>query len=429
MSTSNRKSSSSGSRPSARGLVATPRTSSKQNNSRAAAARGKGAKTKRSRGLETPKASSAKVSPRVMAAGSAGRVSSARGGEVSASAARNAGRSGATARTRERNAGGSTVARRVAIGAAIVALLALIALIALLVLSQLPVFVIEGIDATASEHVSAETIAKLAAVDEGTTLLSVDPDEVAENVKKNPWVKNVSISREFPSTLKVTVEERTVSAIVICGSGMSVWSLGDDGHWIEPTQLDSSTGDDVTTQALAKAEELGVLLITNVPGTVNPAQGSACTDDSIQDVLTYQQQLPESIRTQAQVYYAASSGSISLVLKNGLEISLGAANDISAKATALTEIMGTYGDQLTYVNVRVPSKPTYRKVADGATLSGAAATVAQIQQEAAASTEAATTEAASDDSEGSDSSDSSNYSSDGEGYDESYDYSEEGYSE
>lgn len=423
MSTSNRKSSSSGSRPSARGRVASPRGSSKINNSRPSAVKPKG--TKRGRGLETPKTSSAKVSPRVMASGSAGRVAAGRGGEVSARAARNAGRANAsaTSRTRDRNAGGSTVARRVAIGAAIVALLALIALIALLVLSQLPVFVIEGIDATATEHVSAETIAKLAAVDEGTTLLSVDPDEVAKNVKKNPWVKNVYIDREFPSTLKVTVEERTVSAIVICGSGTSVWSLGDDGYWIEPTQLDSSAGDDVTTQALAKAEELGCLLITNVPGTVNPAQGSACTDDSIQDVLTYQQQLPESIRSQAQVYYAASSGSISLVLKSGLEISLGAASDVSAKSQALTEIIATYGDQLTYVNVRVPSKPTYRKVADGAKLSGAAATVAQIQQEAAASTEAASTEAASDDSSSSDD------SSDEESYDESYDYSEEDYSE
>ena len=261
-------------------------------------------------------------------------------------------------------------------------------------MAQLPVFVITGIDAQASEHVSAETIAKLAAVDEGTTLLSVDTGAIAENVSQNPWVKSVNITREFPDKLGVSVEERSVAAIVVCGAGTSAWSLGDDGVWIEPTQLDTSVSDDVTTQALVKAEELGCLLITNVPTSVNPAQGSASTDDAILDVLSYQQQLPEQITSQAQVYYAASSGSISVILKSGLEVSLGSATDVSAKAQALLEIMANYGDQLTYVNVRVPSKPAYRKVADGTTLTGVEGTVAQkLEEEAAAK---ATTDEASD---------------------------------
>ena len=287
--------------------------------------------------------------------------------------------------------------RRVAIGAAVIASLGLVALVALLVMAQLPVFVITGIDAQASEHVSAETIAKLAAVDEGTTLLSVDTGAIAENVSQNPWVKSVNITREFPDKLGVSVEERSVAAIVVCGAGTSAWSLGDDGVWIEPTQLDTSVSDDVTTQALVKAEELGCLLITNVPTSVNPAQGSASTDDAILDVLSYQQQLPDEITSQAQVYYAASSGSISVILKSGLEVSLGSATDVSAKAQALLEIMANYGDQLTYVNVRVPSKPAYRKVADGTTLTGVEGTVAQkLEEEAAA--QAATDEAGDSDS-------------------------------
>lgn len=71
-------------------------------------------------------------------------------------------------------------------------------------------------------------------MDEGTTLLSVDVSQIQQNVRKNPWVKNVNVTREFPDTLGVTVEERTVSAIVVMGSGTSVWALGDDGVWIEP---------------------------------------------------------------------------------------------------------------------------------------------------------------------------------------------------
>ncbi len=342
--------------------------------------------------------------PARSAAGRAGASSRSAGSSANGRSQR----AGATLRTSrgarepQGSSGTATVLRRVSIGAAVVAVLGVVALVALLVMSQLPVFVITGIDAQDSEHVSAQTIAKLAAVDEGTTLLSVDTSLIAENVSQNPWVKSVNITREFPDKLAVSVEERTVTAIVVCGSGTSAWSLGDDGVWIEPTQLDTSVSDDVTTQALVKAEELGCLLITNVPTSVNPAQGSAATDDAILDVLSYQQQLPEQITSQAQVYYAASSGSISVILKNGLEVSLGSATDVSAKASALLEIMANYADQLTYVNVRVPSKPTYRKVADGTTLTGVESTVAQKLEEEAAATQAATTDDASDSSDSSD---------------------------
>ena len=262
------------------------------------------------------------------------------------------------------------------------------------VLSRMPVFVITGIDAQGSEHVSADTIAKLAGVEEGTTLLNVDTSRVETNVKRNPWVKAVNVSRHFPGTLGISVEERSVFAVVVIGSGSSVWALGNDGVWIEPVQLDTSATSDVTVAALAKAEELGCLLITNVPSSVDPAQGSPSTDDTIQAVLAYQQQLPDTVTSQAQVYYATSAGSTSLVLKSGLEISLGSPTDIAAKAQSLTELMNSYPDQLTYVNVRVPSKPTYRKISGDITLSGASGVVADKQQ--SATTEASTTQAQTD---------------------------------
>ncbi len=452
VSTSNRKSSSSDSRRSARGRVATPKGASKLTATprsgsapsgapKAGAAAPKptggpslgsalasgGPKAKRGRGLELPKQDrpSLGAKPRGSAAGGTRKDRGQDAGRPGAAA----GSPRASRSSRGSQAvSGATIARRVAIAAGVVAALGVVALVALLVMSQLPVFVITGIDAVASEHVSAETIAKLASVDEGTTLLSVDVSAVSENVSKNPWVKTVNITREFPDKLAVSVEERSVAAIVVCGSGTSVWSLGDDGVWIEPTQLDTSISDDVTTQALAKAEEMGCLLITNVPVSVNPAQGSASTDDAIIDVLGYQQQLPEQITSQAQVYYAASSGSISVVLKSGLEVSLGAANDVSAKAQALLEIMGNYGDQLTYVNVRVPSKPTYRKVADGTALTGVESTVAQkLADEAAAAATSAASTASSKDGEGSDGSGEDGDDSYDDSYDDFYDDSYDEY--
>ena len=278
--------------------------------------------------------------------------------------------------------------RKAVLGLVAVGVLAVVALVVVAVLSRMPVFVITGIDATASEHVSVDTIAKLAAIEDGTTLLSVDTSAVERNVRQNPWVKDVSVRRKFPDTLGITVEERKVGALVVLGSGSSVWALGDDGVWIEPVQVDSSGSDDVTASALAKAQELGCILITNVPSSVDPAQGAQATDDTVRAVLAYQDQLPPDISSKAQVYYAASTGSTSVVLSDGLEISLGQPTDINAKAQALTEILNTYAGQLTYVNVRVPSKPSYRKVSGDAVLAGDAASV--VEQKAAEAETAAT---------------------------------------
>lgn len=261
----------------------------------------------------------------------------------------------------------ATLPRKIFVGVVGVAIFALLALCVLLVLSHMPVFVINGIDASATEHVSAEQIAKLANIEEGTTLLSVDEQLVADNIKQNPWIKEVVLKREFPSTLGIECQERQVGAIVLIGAGASVWSIGTDGVWIEPVTLDTSS-QDLSAAALARAQELGCLLISDVPSTVDPAQGSSTTDSTINAVLTFQDELSKDITNQARVYYAASEGSTSVVLDSGLEISLGTPEDINAKSQAITEIMATYPNQLTYINVRVASKPTYRKVPDGTTI-------------------------------------------------------------
>lgn len=397
MSISNQRSSSSASRPKAtKRAKATPRTSQKAP---------KAPKTVRTKAPKATKRSGAQrgASLQKVPSTNANRAAlrAQRSGSTRLSGA------DAAATTKKSFSIPSGAPKIAFIAAVAVASVALIALVVLLVLSRMPVFVIESIDTQASEHVSAETVARLAGIDEGTTLLNADFDQISTNIKRNPWVKDVTISREFPDKLSITIEERQVGAVVVIGAGASVWALGTDGIWIEPITLDTS-GVDIASAALTRAQELGCLLITDVPASVDPAQGSASTDDTIQAVLTYQNELPDDIKNQARVYYASSEASISLVLDSGLEISLGSSDDVNSKSMALSEIMATYPNQLTYINVRVASKPTYRKVPDGTSLSSVGEVVATNAEEAAA----ATADTSDEDSE--DNSDSSDDSSDEE---------------
>lgn len=262
----------------------------------------------------------------------------------------------------------------------------------LFVLMQLPIFAISSIDASSTEHIDADSIAKLANIESGTTLLNVDISQVVNNVKKNPWVASVSVTREFPDKLKVSVSERKISALVLMSSGNVAWYLGDDGVWIEPVNIGTegtTTAEDV---ALTKANELGCLLITNVPASVNPSAASKTSDTSILAVLDYQKGFSSDFSSQIVSYTAPSTDSITCTLSNGVEVSLGAATDIDTKEKVITQILETYPDQITYINVRVPSNPSYRKLSSDQVKTGTGARVTDTATEAAtnAATDAAT---------------------------------------
>lgn len=284
----------------------------------------------------------------------------------------------------------------------------LVGVVVLFILSNTPIFTITSIEAEGTDHVTAEAISKLVKVDEGTTLLNVDTDSIAASVKKNPWVGSVNVVREFPDKIDIVVTERSVGAVVLMSSGNIAWYLSSDGTWIEPFNIDSNSTSSSADIAGAKAKELGCLLITDVPATVVPQAGSATSDDCIQAVLQYQSQFSSDFASQIASYSASNADAISCTLNSGVLISLGAASNISTKETVINSIIGQYGSQVTYINVRVPSSPTYRKVDTGNVTSGEGdssstdATSTDAASADAASTEAASTDAASTDATGGD---------------------------
>ena len=139
------------------------------------------------------------------------------------------------------------------VGLVVVAVMLVVALVSYIVLSSTPVFEISEIDAQATEHLSATNIAKLASVKKGTTLLTLDEAAITENLKRNPWVGDVQLVREFPDKLKIIVTERTVDSLVKMSTASVCWCLGNDNVWIEPINLtirDGESADDAALDAV-----------------------------------------------------------------------------------------------------------------------------------------------------------------------------------
>lgn len=69
-------------------------------------------------------------------------------------------------------------------------------------------FVIRDVDVAGNERLEYHDIVRQAGLTPGQNSLSVSIDSVEAALKKNPWIKAVSVTRKLPDMLKIVVEER-----------------------------------------------------------------------------------------------------------------------------------------------------------------------------------------------------------------------------
>lgn len=238
------------------------------------------------------------------------------------------------------------------------------ALVLYLVVVYSPLFMIRSIVATPTEHVTSQTISSLANVPEGSTLFNVSDRDIVERIRTNPWVESAEVTRQFPNQLSITVTERTKAAVVLMSSGLEAWWLSADGHWLEPLALQQATADNgvasPSDQARAAASEQGVVFVSDVGATVVPQAGAACADEAVSGVLAYCTTFSEEMRSKIASAKAASVQSIAFVLTDGIEVSVGAPDDIEDKERVILALLAEHQGQVTYINARTPKTPSWR---------------------------------------------------------------------
>ena len=272
-----------------------------------------------------------------------------------------AARRGAPREKRERYQRGQAL-KALAVGAGALACLALVAVVAFFVLRGSSVFEITSIEVEPTLHVTQEDVSNLVDVPEGSTLLNVDTASIEAALKKNPWVGSVRFDRVFPHTLRLTIFEQQVDALVIMSSGSLGWYLGSEGVWIQPASFTVPEGQSVDDAAIARAMEEGCVLITDVPATVSPVAGSTATDDVLEAVEEFRSGFSPSFASQVVSYSAPSPESVSCTLKSGVEVLLGSPTEIETKEMIVTRYLEEHPGTITYINVRVVTNPAVRLI-------------------------------------------------------------------
>ncbi len=248
----------------------------------------------------------------------------------------------------------------------LVACLALIfvAIVAYVVLVYSPLFEIKRIVANPTEHVTSGEISALAAVPSGSTLFGLDEEGVAKRLSENPWIASVSLSRVYPDELVVNVVEREAAAVVMLANGAEAWYIASDGHWLEQAPLADPTADASAAapadQARALATSENLVYVTDVSALVKPEAGAACGEEGLTAMMEYLEGFSDAFLAMVVVGKAPSAEALSIVLSNGIEVSLGEPEDIGLKEKVILGLLQQYPGQITYINVRVPALPTWR---------------------------------------------------------------------
>lgn len=254
----------------------------------------------------------------------------------------------------------------------ILAALAVLAVVAIVVINS-GLFAATDIQIQGSEHVTKHDAIQLIDLPENTSLFNVNPDQITEGLKQNPWVSGVDVQRQFPHTLIITPTERKVIAIAYISSDDLAWAIGDDDTWIAPlsTSVDVDDQGNVTTTgegantltgidaALALAKHYGAVLLTDVSADVAPVSGQAVNSKAVKAGLDYVRGFSSEFLGQVKDISTPSVEAISANLDNGIEVSLGDSDDIAKKERIVTKLLSQV-EGVTYINVRSPGNYTFR---------------------------------------------------------------------
>ncbi|MEX0754023.1 MAG: FtsQ-type POTRA domain-containing protein [Actinomycetota bacterium] len=190
-----------------------------------------------------------------------------------------------------------------------------------------PLFEARRIGVSGAGQVTRERILGLAGV-EGANVAHLDTTAVERALEADPWIARATVGREVPSTIEVSIAERSPVAGIGDETGRVVAADGTELPGADPTGLpviDVLTATDVQTAAAV----LGAI--------------------------------PESTLEKVERVTADVDGSLALQIRGGIVASYGPAEELVAKGAALAAVLRwleSEGTSSSAIDVSTPTAPT-----------------------------------------------------------------------
>lgn len=200
-----------------------------------------------------------------------------------------------------------------------------------------PLMSVRSTDVVANRAVATDEIVGAAHVADGTPLLQVDTQAVAQRIAAIPSIESVRVQRSYPSSLTITVVERQPVAKVTVGQKVHVLDRTGVGY----LTFDTTTG--VPPE------------MNRLPEFATPDPGPG--DPTTVATLTAVSALPETISSKLVKVTASSPVDIEFTLKGNKTVVWGDSERGAEKARTLTALLTRPASMY---NVSSPEFPAYK---------------------------------------------------------------------
>lgn len=301
-----------------------------------------------------------------------------------------------------------------------VVLIAAVVVLAFVFAYRSSLFQVRTVEVTGNTHLSEQALTQIAAVPADSTLLRLDADGITSRLEQNPWVSRVSIVRHFPDTIELRITERPVAAIVmVAGAGLSgadePWAISANGTWLAPVRgiIQASPTDSSKQQGAARQEASGgssssgsssssssssgssgssdtskgpttdantaeaasldanpnavdvstistQVRITGYSSSTAPTAGETCADGGVVNALEILGKVSSSLSSRITSIAAPSAEQTVLTLDNGVEVAFGSSSNAEDKERIVLQLLSEHEGSISYINVRVVDRPTWR---------------------------------------------------------------------
>jgi cell division protein FtsQ len=241
---------------------------------------------------------------------------------------------------RERRNAGQRRARRLRLIAVVAALVVLGG--SCVAIYNSPLFRVTSVEVVATPHVPAQTVLSLARVPSDATLIRFPADAVAERVALDPWVASVSVTRVFPSGMRIRVTERVPIAVVDAGTA----------RW-----LADATGMIVATASPGATATIPA--IEDVPG-LDPRAGRRTDSEALLNALAILAGISPQLRSMVVSVSAPTVDDAKLTTADKVDIVFGEAVSLATKDQLALRILAEQKDKVVSIDVRVIDQPTWR---------------------------------------------------------------------
>jgi cell division protein FtsQ len=205
-----------------------------------------------------------------------------------------------------------------------------------------PLFDLKNLSVTGNRHLSQADVARVAGLSSATNVLWLRTGPLADLIERDPWVLRASVTRTLPGTVTVSIQER--SAVAVGHSGRSRFLVSGDGMVLGRAPAG----------AAARLPAISLSGITAVVGTRMPR---------LPATLVVARTLPPRIRAKVERIVQAGQDSLTVVLRNGVQVLYGDASDADAKGETLASLLSwatRRGIRAGSIDLRSPAAPALR---------------------------------------------------------------------